>query len=192
MNEYPLQYSLHYPEIITKLIATPRTGWVQWGIENPENVWEHIVDTRKLAISYKDSFGLSEADLIDVLAIIEIHDWSEALVGDLVVMGDEENVEELRRDKKQKESDAMQSICQGQPLGEEILSLYKRYENNEDKNAKLAKQLDKFQAVLKAVQYETVYNKPGLAAEFVNYSKDYFEHPVLKAEYDQVALNILE
>ncbi len=186
-QSHPLKYASAYPDVIAKLEAIPRTGWVQWGIPNPENVWEHILETRNLAVVYQNGLQLSEADLLDILAIIEIHDWPEALVGDLVVMGDEANVADLRKNKKQLEKEAMLKICQNTKAGPEILALYERYENATDTNAQIAKQLDKLQAVLKAATYEEVYNKPGLLAEFVQYSKDYFTHPFILAEYRKLA-----
>lgn len=189
-EKYPLKYAPAYPDVIAKLEATLRTGWVRWGIPNPENVWEHILDIRKLAISYQESLGLSDQDLEDVLAIIEIHDWPEALVGDLVIMGDETNVIELRKNKKQLEKEAMLKICQDTQTGDEVLALYERYENATDANALIAKQLDKLQAIHKAAAYEELYHKPGLLAEFVNYSKDYFTHPFILAEYHRLASRI--
>lgn len=189
-SQYPLKYSHSYPEVIKKLEGILRTGWVQWGIPDPENVWEHILDIRRLAISYQESLGLSDQDLEDVLAIIEIHDWPEALVGDLVIMGDEANVSELRKNKKQLEKEAMLKICQDTQTGDEVLALYERYENATDANARIAKELDKLQAIHKAAAYEEIYHKPGLLAEFVQYSKDYFSQPFILAEYHKLASRI--
>jgi 5'-deoxynucleotidase YfbR-like HD superfamily hydrolase len=190
MNEYPLLYSKYYPNVIAKLEAIPRTGWLQWGIDSAENVWEHILETRKLAINYKEGLKLSEADLADILAIIEIHDWPEALVGDGVILGDEPNVEVLRKYKKEREMSAMVAICDNGFAGAEILELYKRYHSGLDDNAWLVKELEKLQAVFKAEEYEKLLNKKGLTAEFVHYTKDLIKNDFLKNEFNKVAEGI--
>lgn len=183
---YPLKYASQFEHIIRMLELLPRTGWVQWKIENPENVWEHIVAVRELAIEYKPELGLSDEEFVDLLTMIEIHDWPEALVGDGVILGDEENVDELRSTKKARELAAMKTICANHPQGEEIFALYERYSTGSDRVARLVKQLEKLQAVIKAAEYEKTLGKKGLTDEFVHYTRDLISDSFLTKEFEKI------
>lgn len=173
------------------LAALPRTGWVQWGIPNPETVAEHIHAIRALALDYREHLALDANEFQDMLDIIEVHDWPEAIVGDLVIMGDEPNVAELKADKKARERAAMEQLCQKLPKGAAVLALYLRYEEGQDHIARYAKELDKLQAVLLAADYEKQYGKAGLRDEFVTYTRKSITIPFLQAELERVAAVVL-
>lgn len=178
----PLRFPIGTESIWSALSALPRTGWVQWGIPNPESVADHIVAIRSLALTWRENIDLSDLEFSDLLAIVEVHDWPEAIVGDLVIKGDERDVIGLRTDKRNREKIAMVELCQGKIFGAETLALYERYEMNADKAARYAKQLDKLQAVLLAAQYEKQYHKSGLLQEFITYSEHYIDIPFLRQE----------
>lgn len=182
----PLRFSEGAEHIWDGLAKLPRTGWVQWGIPDPETVAEHIIAIRELAVKWRNKIELSEIEFADLLAIIEVHDWPEVIVGDLVIIGDEHNVIALRNDKRQKEKEAMIQLCQNIPRGKEALQLYERYEANADIVAQYAKQLDKLQAVVLAKEYEEKYTKPGLLAEFIAYTERYVDLPNLKIELERL------
>ncbi len=167
----PLRFAEGTEHIWLALQAIPRTGWIQWEIPEPENVAEHILAIRKLAIELRENILLTDEEFDDLLAIIEVHDWPEVIVGDLVIMGDERNFISLQNEKREKEISAMEILCKDVPRGEEAFLLYKRYEANVDDVARYANQLDKVQAVLLAKEYGKKYDRPGLLEEFLNYSE---------------------
>lgn len=194
--DFETQYPLRFPEateVIEKLKHLPRTGWLQWNISltDAETVFEHTQASRKMAVTYKDALGLSNDELTELLDMIEIHDWPEALVGDGVILGDEEDVEKLRAHKTARELEAMTTICDPLPDGAYILSLYVRYAEGTDKLAKLTKQIEKLQAVFKAVEYENKYKKVGLTKEFIHYTKDLIHDSFLKTEMKVAASQLL-
>jgi len=180
-KKYPLKFK-KYESVVSKLKQPPRTGWLQWNIENPETVYEHIRAVRVMAGRYKDNLELTEEELLELLDMIEIHDWPEALVGDGVILGDEKDVDKLRAHKKARELEAMITLCNALEDGPYIMSLYQRYAEGKDKIATLTKQIEKLQAVFKAVEYENSLKKKGLTAEFVHYTKDLIHHPFLQTE----------
>jgi putative hydrolase of HD superfamily len=182
----PLRFTEGTEHIWEALENIPRTGWVQWGIPNPENVAEHILAIRDLAVRWRDQIELSDEEFVDLLAIIEVHDWPEAIVGDLVIMGDEHNVIELRNNKRNQEKLAMQQLCLSIPNGNDALKFYERYEINADLPAQYAKQLDKLQAVLLAKEYEMRYQKSGLLKEFVAYTERYLDIPFLVEQLELI------
>lgn len=187
---YPLRFSKNFPAIITALGALPRTGWVQWHITSPESVWEHTLATRELAISYQDHLQFSDEDFLELLDMIEIHDWPEAIVGDGVILGDEPDVDTLRRNKKHREWAAMTEICVTTVDGEKIIALYERYQQGIDRISQLAKQLDKLQAVYQAAIYEQTQSKTGLCNEFVHYTKDLIHDSFLINEFKKIAASV--
>ena len=189
-NRYPLHFASNFSEVVLALEVLPRTGWVQWGIHNPETVWEHILATRELAIAYRDKLGLNETEFVELLDMIEIHDWPESMVGDGVILGDEPNVETMRSNKKKKEMEAMEKICANRSAGAEIHALYVRYANGSDRVARLVKQIEKLQAVIKAAEYEHLQNKEGLTSEFVHYTRDLIQDSFLTNEFKKIAMSI--
>ncbi len=178
-NQYPLKYAPHFSSVIHRLSLLPRTGWVMRGIENGESVWEHTLAMRDVAIKYRSYLHISDNDFRDLLAIIEVHDWPEAIVGDQVILGDEPDADELRMKKSAEETAAMNELCAHHAYGDDVMNFYIRYRDVVDHVASLAKQLDKFQAIQKAYEYEQKHQKKGLADEFVFYIGDYIKHPIL-------------
>jgi putative hydrolases of HD superfamily len=175
----PLRFVAGTDAIWAKLDELPRTGWVQWGIPEPETVAEHVMATRNLAVEWKAELGLSATELAEVLAIIEVHDWPKVHAGDQVILGDELDVDELKKQKRLVEEAAMSQLCAGLENGEEIMTLYKVYERQVDGLARLAKELGMFQALYIARTYESSHHKLGLLAEFIHYTEPYLSHPFL-------------
>ena len=186
--EPPLRFTEGTKHIWDKLAQILRTGWVQWEIPEPENVAEHILAIRELAMEWRENILLKDEEFDDLLTIIEVHDWPEVIVGDLVIMGDERNFITLKNEKREKEKSAMEILCKDVPRGEEALLLYKRYEANVDDVARYAKQLDKVQAVLLAKEYGEKYDRPGLLEEFLNYSERSIDIPFLVSELDKIRI----
>jgi len=176
-----LRYETNTPEVYEKLKNIPRTGWVTRGVSNPETVYDHTVALVQLAASLQANLNLTDSELDELQGILEIHDWAEALVGDVFIPN--ENPEEYQAKKlvkSQKEKQALQEMLQEHPAAAEITSYFERYETGADSIAILAKELDKYQALELALDYEEVQDIP-LFLEFYNYYKrDWpFTHPVL-------------
>lgn len=170
------------PEAWSELSRLQRTGWLKRGISNPETVAEHIVSLKQLAHELAVFSGKEQDDL---LLMLEVHDWPEALHGDEVIV----THDKVDRDAREKikfanERRAMETICA--PLGEkgaEILALWLRFENGDDAVATFARELDKYQAVEKALQYETTQGV-AIFAEFLEFSHEFIYHPVLLARLE--------
>ena len=62
VNDSDLIFNNGTKHVWKALDKIPRTGWVQWGIPNPETVAEHTISARKLAHEWKGEFGLSDED----------------------------------------------------------------------------------------------------------------------------------
>lgn len=172
------------PETWEALGKLPRTGWVSRGVKNPESVKEHTVSLIELAASLE---GLSDAEKKGLSDMLEIHDWPEALHGDEVILtDDEEKRKSLKAAKFENEHQALATICGKLGMaGGGIMDLWLRYENSEDDAASFARQLDKYQAVEKALEYEKDQKIP-LFKEFLDHSRKYISHPVLLKKIEQM------
>ncbi len=151
-------------EINRKLYETLRTGYVDRGVKNPETVGQHTDEMILMAKTLFNIHGLEE--------IVKIHDWAESdkNVGD--PRTDPKCPEERRWTKKQKhiaETAAMNKICSKLPkTGGTIMMLWLEYEAQKTRRAKIAKQLDRIQTILKAAEYEK-YGHAGIASEFIEH-----------------------
>lgn len=178
---YPERFTIPEEGALGRLRTLPRTGWLQWNIKNPETVYEHTLDTRRLAIACKKELGLTKSELEELLAIIEVHDWPEAIVGDEVVLGDEIDTTKRQADKHRRELEAMRVLTSELADGAQALSYFERYEAGSDRVARLARELDKLQAVLQAARYEKQYQKEGLLVEFCTYTEEAITDPYLRS-----------
>ena len=178
-NQNPkLKFAPFAPDVWNALGALKRTGWVQRGVNKPETVQDHTISLINIANSISGSLSPEEKDgLTDIL---EVHDWPEAIHGDEVVLSDDENkLKLLKAIKFGNEKKAMASICEkiGEK-GKEIMSLWLRYETSSDKAAQFAKQLDKYQAVELALEYQKTQGIP-LFTEFLEHARKSITHPIL-------------
>lgn len=180
ISQHPL--SLREPErgyaliIINRLYEIKRTGWVDRGVEDPETVGEH---TDQLLLIAKQNFPQIKG--LDIM--LKIHDWPEAgeKVGDRRVdtfCPDDHRI--TKQEKRILEVEAMSNICAKLgKYGKTIMDLWLEFEEAKTERAKIAYQIDKLQAILKAIEYEED-GQPVIAQEFIAYQGHTIENPILK------------
>ncbi len=173
-------YKTYALEIIAGLYQVPRTGWVDRRIKNPETVGEHSDQLVILAGLFPEIIGLDK--------MLKIHDWAEydKSVGDLrtnpFCPADHRVTKE---EKKVLELEAIKKICRRLgPYGKMVFTLWLEYEKGETERAKIAFQLDKLQAILKAIYYEK-NGEPAGAQEFIDYSGKFIVNFKLKEILDK-------
>ncbi len=174
------------PKVYQLLQDLKRTGWVMRGVENPESVKEH---TEALMVLAKDLTPLlSKAESEGLLEMLEVHDWPEALYGDEVILELRPEERKALKDVKfANEQKALAEICAELPNGDEIMSLWLRFENSNDPAAVFGRQLDKYQALEKSLEYEQVQGI-SLFDEFLTYTINFIDHPVLLARIDNLKM----
>jgi putative hydrolases of HD superfamily len=169
-SQYPLSFTgknfVNAQKIIDSLYGIFRTGWVNRDVKNPESVGEHTDELVTLAEKHFNIEGLS--------MMLKIHDWPESnkKIGDRRT--DRFCSKKDRWSKKKKylaELKAMRRIClKFGVAGKEILSLWLEFEERKTHRAKIAYQLDKFQAIKKAIEYEK-RGESVVSQEFIDDSK---------------------
>jgi 5'-deoxynucleotidase YfbR-like HD superfamily hydrolase len=175
----PLRFNTFVPEVWNKLGEIPRTGWVNRKVTNPETVREHTCALRVISYSVP---GFSEEDHSVMLDMLEVHDYPEAVLGDEVIVTNDQAEKARRKELKfEKEKKAMIALCSPiGNIGNKIFSLWFRFETADDPVSQCARDLDKYQAIRQALFYETTQ---GIACfkEFLDYSRPEIKHPFLLA-----------
>lgn len=165
------------PDVYQALQELKRTGWVNRGVENPESVKEHTESL--IALAYELSGHLTEEENEELVEMLEVHDWPEAIHGDEVILElNPDDRKALKDIKFENERRALQIICADLPNGTEIMDLWLRFETSDDPAAVFGRELDKYQAVEKALDYEEE-QRIELFNEFLTYSINFIHHPVL-------------
>ncbi|XP_018018613.1 5'-deoxynucleotidase HDDC2 isoform X2 [Hyalella azteca] len=121
-----------------------------------------------------------------------VHDLAECEVGDITPhcgVSDE--------DKHKREMSTMSSLTSllNPPVGSEMFNLLKEYEAQNTPESHLVKDLDKFDMILQAFEYEVSNNKPGWLEEFFLSTEGKFRHPRVMswvAELKQQRLEFLK
>lgn len=181
-----LKLEIIAPGVYQSLQDLKRTGWVNRGVENPESVKEHTEALIALAEELSPYLSLEETNgLIDML---EVHDWPEAIHGDEVILEINPNKRKVLKEVKfENEKKALTKICKDLPNGEVVMALWLRFETSDDQAAKFGRQLDKYQAVEKALEYEQTQGI-ALFDEFLRYSINFIHHPVLLQRIEKLRL----
>lgn len=177
-----LRYEDTAEHIYSKLKDIPRTGWVMRDVSNPETVYDHTVSLIQLAAEVGTEANLTTDQIDDLKHILEVHDWAEALAGDEFIEDNQNKIsyEEKKQIKAERELKALAELLQGQAYEVEVLRLFKRYETGADTIAKLAKELDKYQALELALHYEQQQGIALFEEFYTYYKRDWpFSHPVI-------------
>jgi putative hydrolase of HD superfamily len=163
-----------------QLKRTARTGWVQRGVPNAENVAAHsygvVFTTLVLAQTADEPLDLAKA-----LAMAALHDLAEGLTTDIPTPAWRYLPAGV---KTAVERQAMQDILQGNPYDDTFLALWEELHAKETAEAQLVDDADKLEMFVQAVVYEEQTSNRHLA-EF--WQKPYtFHTPLAQAIYDQL------
>uniref|UniRef100_UPI00358F48C2 5'-deoxynucleotidase HDDC2 isoform X2 n=1 Tax=Myxine glutinosa TaxID=7769 RepID=UPI00358F48C2 len=172
---------LQFLQVLGKLKRTERAGWVRRGIRSPESVSDHMYRMAIMAFLPQDPVLCKER----CMKLALVHDMAEALVGDITPA---DNIP--AHEKHRREEEAMKSITSlvDESVGKEILSLWEEYEDQTSSEAKFVKDLDKFEMVLQAFEYEQEERRPGHLQEFFDSTVGKFHHPQVQAWVSSLSL----
>ncbi|KAL7474266.1 hypothetical protein ACHAW6_000246 [Cyclotella cf. meneghiniana] len=141
--------AIDFLTLTRNLKTTKRTGWIHHGVHHPESIADHMYRMSLMAMISSFSTSL-DTDRCIKLALV--HDLAEAKVGDITP-----HCGVSEKDKYEMELETMEYISNMLgPLmgGDEILKLWKEYEDGTTEEARLLKDLDKIEMILQAQEYE--------------------------------------
>ncbi|XP_078011291.1 5'-deoxynucleotidase HDDC2 isoform X2 [Phascolarctos cinereus] len=156
---------LQFLRLVGQLKRVPRTGWVYRNVQKPESVSDHMYRMAIMAFVTEDKH--LNKDRCVRLALV--HDMAECIVGDIAPSDNIPKEEKHRREKE-----AMKRLTQllSEDVKKEIYDLWEEYENQSSVEAKFVKQLDQYEMILQAFEYEDLENKPGRLQEFYDSTAD--------------------
>ncbi|KAJ5076759.1 hypothetical protein M0811_00076 [Anaeramoeba ignava] len=131
----------------SKLKELKRTGWIKSGIPNPESVADHSFRVALLVLF----FDPKEINQEKAMKMGLIHDLGESIIGDITPFDGVTQME-----KKERESKAFEKIKEtiNNQLGQELFDLWLEFEEGKSPEAQLIQQLDKFEMIKTAFEYE--------------------------------------
>ena len=164
-----------------------RAGWVRVGVPDSESVADHSYRVAVMALLIGPRLGLN-VDRLVRLALI--HDLAEARVGDLTPLDAVSPTE-----KSDLESAAFVDIVDGLSEGEALYDLWLEYESGATPEARSARQLDKLELALQALEYEQASlaaspgsqrPRSGWADEYWASARSGLSEPLLIALFDRL------
>lgn len=182
-----------------KLKKIKRTGWVWREVKNPETIAQHSfrVALMNWLLAEKTESGMS---LEKIIKISLVHDLSEVYIGDVTpywgfvpkdpkkrkevlqrwIRLTKKKKEERAKVKFEREKRALEKLTKFLPphLKKEISHSWLDYESSTSREGKFAKQGDKVETLLQAIEYFGA--KPdSLAVAWWEEVEDLVEHPLL-------------
>lgn len=173
----PADGALQALSLLARLKRTPRTGWVDAGVAHPESIADHCQRAAMVALLVAAADpALDRARLVQ-LALV--HDAGEALVGDVTphdthVSADAKSAAETAAFR------TFDALIGGGGSGSGTLGeLWHEFEEGTSAEADVARQIDRFEMVLSAAEYER--SQPGLDLTpfFASVERGVFKHPLL-------------
>jgi len=176
---------IDFAKTVGKLKKTVRTGWVRSGkVKDPESVADHVMRLTVLALVAGDELKVDTRKLVD-MAIV--HDLAESVVGDMVAEQADREYRDIKKRKFKLEKEAINNLFQGMKDRERLMGLWEEYEKQESEEARVLKQLDKFEMALQALEYEEVTDPKNLDEFWVN-ARKHVKHPVIRDWLDRIEL----
>ncbi|KAK6168245.1 hypothetical protein SNE40_022111 [Patella caerulea] len=144
---------LEFFSLIGQLKRVRRTGWVRKHVTDPESVADHMYRMAVMAFLVKPDSGLDKDKCIKMCLV---HDMAECIVGDITPF---DGV--AKQDKHKREETAVKYICSlvDSSVGSEIYDLWQEYETMSSKEAMFVKDLDKYDMIQQAHEYEQLDGK---------------------------------
>lgn len=148
-----------------------RTGWVRNQVPLPESDADHMHRCSMMAmlvtnqsVKPEDDYTLdnerfhpSNINGTKLLRMALTHDLCESLAGDITPFCSAQEVSS-KQDKEHAAMEQIRSVV-GDPLGKELFELWKEYEELKTPEAIYCKDIDKFEMVMQAYEYEKLHLK---------------------------------
>ncbi|KAL0901384.1 hypothetical protein ABMA27_006658 [Loxostege sticticalis] len=167
---------LEFLELVGRLKHVKRTGWVICDIDECESIAGHMYRMGMMTFLLTEGNDPSKLDRFRCLQIALVHDLAECIVGDITP-----HCGISPEEKHRQEDEAMQKIAELTGFaGDRMYELYKEYENQSSPEAKFAKDLDRYDMILQAFEYEKRENAPKRLQEFFSATEGKFQHPFIK------------
>lgn len=146
--------------LLERLKTTKREGWRRFGIGHGESISDHMYRMSIMTMLAPPSLS-SRINISHCTKMALIHDMAESLVGDITPVDKDVNkAEKTRREMGVMEyiaRDLLGQVPGGQLSGQEILNVFREYEDNETLEAQFVHDIDKMELLLQMIEYERAH-----------------------------------
>jgi len=182
---------------VGKLKRMPRRGWVINQIKNPESIAEHVFRATLMIWILGEKKGLDREKLLKMALI---HDLCEVYAGDITPYDSvlprskkklaklmrtwprfsEEEKRKIVQKKDKREHQALVRLTAKLPskIKKEIMNLWLDFKKGLTKEGRFARQADRMENLLQALEYWKKYKKPPLMPWWW-WAREFFDDPVL-------------
>ncbi|KAL0076636.1 HD domain-containing protein [Phycomyces blakesleeanus] len=164
---------IRFLHTIEQLKRTKRTGWLDYGVKGPESIGDHMHRMGVMAMLINDP----SLDRDKCIKMAIVHDLAEAIVGDITPHAGVSKQDKFNMEKSA--MDGFQTLLGDTDMAQEITGLWNEYEEAITPEALLVKDLDKFEMIVQALEYEKSDGKN--LQSFFDSTQGKFMHPVVKA-----------
>ncbi|KNC99121.1 uncharacterized protein SPPG_09273 [Spizellomyces punctatus DAOM BR117] len=164
---------LRFLHTIENLKRTKRTGWVDQQIPDAESIADHMHRMGVLALLIDDP----SLDRTRAIKMAIVHDLAEAIAGDITPHSGVSKEEKYRLELEA--MDELVTLLGHSKEALEIKALWEEYEAGESPEALYVKDLDKFEMIVQAVEYEKRHEGKRLDSFFKS-TDGKFKHPTVK------------
>ncbi len=174
-----------------KLKEVDRTGWTIVKVDKHENVGDHSYSTALLSYLVADLLGL-DAERCTMLGLV--HDINEVLTTDIATRYDK-RMQTLSPDLKRKteRSNELKLIrALGNSGKSQMRSLLDEYYEQQTKEAKLVKQLDKLDYIIQISHYSPKIKDKEKVEEFFKNADRVINIPEVRYIYDKIKTKIFK
>lgn len=162
--------------LMGKLKATKRAGWLRRNVKDPESVADHMYRMATMAmIVDSQATGLCKDKCIKMALV---HDMAESITGDITPFDGISKAEKYCQEEKS--MDHIKNLL-GSEVGVEIYDLWKEYESQSSAEARFIKDLDQFDMILQAYEYEKADQRPHDLNEFFLSTEGKIHHGMVKS-----------
>lgn len=139
---------LTFLRLLSNLKTTKRTGWLNSSIPHPESISDHMYRMSIISLIHPHSTP-------HLIKLALAHDIAECIVGDITPYDPIS-----KESKSAMEDDAMCTLRDtlGGTAGVELYQLWREYEDAVTAEARVMKEIDKFEMILQADEYERMHD----------------------------------
>lgn len=163
-SQGPLADMFAFLHIVRQLKVTRRTGWVDFKVDAPESIADHMY--RMGIISMLSTSKDLDSGRCVKMALV--HDMAESVVGDITP------VDPMSKEEKHHREYETMKYLTGTLLApfnasaaKEIMELWEDYENIASPEARFVKDVDKYELLMQCLEYERDYEGKKDLSDFL-------------------------
>ncbi|XP_065651641.1 5'-deoxynucleotidase HDDC2 isoform X3 [Hydra vulgaris] len=172
--------ALEFFILVGQLKTNKRTGWIKNNVPHPESISDHMYRMAIMAMLLNDN----NISILRCIKMALVHDLAECIVGDITPF-----CGISQEEKYLKEKEAMAQLCSlvtNKKVGDDIMELWQEYSAQVTGEAKAVKDLDRFEMILQAFEYERALNRNGELESFFAGTNGKFQNDVVKSWVEQL------